>query len=95
MMFTGFFYIMSLTDRRATFCQYHDVNSIKKSADCWPIIGRPLPDASLMTKPLKIGGSVYETFNLGASTKKSLADQEISQNRRRRQTTSLDFPDFC
>ena len=40
-----------------------------------------------MTKPLKIGGSVNETFNLGASTKKSSADQKIFQNRCRRRPT--------
>ena len=87
-----FFDKMSSTDRlaingrltpddRATVCRYHDVNFFKKSADCRPIIGRPSPDASSMTKPLKIGGSVNETFNLGASTKKSSADQKICKNR--------------
>ena len=35
-----------------------------------------------MTKPVKIGGSVNETFNLGALTKKSSADKKISQNRK-------------
>ena len=59
----------------------------KTSADCRPIIGRPSPDASPMTNPLKIGGSVNETFNLGASTKKSSADQKIFQNRCRRRST--------
>ena len=57
---------------------------MKKSSKSRPIIGRPSPDASPMTKPLKIGGSVNETFNLGASTKKSSADQKICQNRCRR-----------
>ena len=37
-----------------------------------------------MTKPMKISGSVNKTFNLGASTKKSSADQKFSQNRCRR-----------
>ena len=59
----------------------------KRSADCRPIIGRQTPDASPMTKPMKIGGSVNETFNLGASTKKSSADQNICQNRCRRRPT--------
>ena len=71
----------------ATFCRYHDVNSFKTSADYRPIIGRPSPDASPMTNPMKIGGSVNETFNLGASTKKSSADQKFSQNRCRRRPT--------
>ena len=60
---------------------------MKKSSKRRPIIGRPSPDASPMTKPLKIGGSVNETFNLGASTKKSSADQKIFQNRCRRRPT--------
>ena len=68
-------------DDRATFSWYHDKKIFKTSADCRPIIGRPSPDASPMTKPLKIGESVNETFNLGASTKKSSADQKIFQNR--------------
>ena len=74
-------------DDRATFGRYHDEKIFKTSADCRPIIGRPSPDASPMTKPLKIGGSVNETFNLGASTKKSSADQKIFQNRCRRRPT--------
>ena len=74
-------------DDRATFGRYHDVNFFKKSADCRPIIGRPSPDASPMTKPMKIGGSVNETFNLGASTRKSSADQKFSQNRCRHRPT--------
>ena len=93
-----FFDKMSLTDHlaingrltpddRATFGRYHDVNFFKKSANCLPIIGRPSPDALPMTKPLKIGGSVNETFNLGASTKKSSADQKICENRCRRRPT--------
>ena len=74
-------------DDRASFGRYHDVNFFKTSADCRPIIGRPSPDASPMTKPMKIGGSVNETFNLGASTKKSSADQKFCQNRCRRRPT--------
>ena len=72
------------SDDRATFGRYPDEKIFKTSADCRPIIGRPSPDASPMTKPLKIGGSVNETFNLGASTKKSSADQKIFKNRCRR-----------
>ena len=72
---------------RATFGRYPDVNFFKMSADYRPIIGRPSPDASPMTKPMKIGGSVNETFNLGASTKKSSGDQKLSQNRCRRRPT--------
>ena len=83
-----FFDKMSSTDRlaivgrltpddRATYGRYHDEKIFNKSADRRPIIGRPSPDASPMTKPLKIGGSVNETFNLSASTKKSSADQKI------------------
>ena len=60
---------------------------MKKSSKHRPIIGRPLPDASPMTKPLKIGGSVNETFNYGVSTKTSSADQQIFQNRCRRRPT--------
>ena len=74
-------------DVRATFGRYHDEKIFKTSADCRPSIGRPSPDASPMTKPLKIGGSVNETFNLGASTKKSSADQNIFQNRCRHRPT--------
>ena len=74
-------------DDRATFGRYYDEKIVQKSADCRPIIGRPSPDVSPMTKPLKIGGSVNETFNLGASTKKSSADQKICQNRCRRRPT--------
>ena len=83
-----FFDIMSSTDRlaivgrltpddRATFGRYHDKKIFKQSVDRRPIIGRPSPDASPMTKPLKIGGLANETFNFGASTKKSSADQKI------------------
>ena len=93
-----FFDKMSSTDRlaivgrltpadRATFGRCHDEKIFKKSADYRPIIGRSSPDASPMTKPLKIGGSVNETFNLGASTKKLSADQKICQNRCRRRPT--------
>ena len=74
-------------DGRATFGRYLDENIFKMSADCRSIIGRPSPDASPMTKPLKIGGSVNETFNLGVSIKKSSADQNIRQNRCRRRPT--------
>ena len=74
-------------DDRATVGRYHDEKFFKMSADCRPIIGRPSPDASPMTKPMKIGGSVNETFNLGASTKKSSADQKNCQNRCRRRPT--------
>ena len=74
-------------DDHATFGRYHDEKIFKTSADCRPIIGRPSPDASPMTKPLKIGRSVNETFNLCASTKKSSADQKIFQNRCRRRPT--------
>ena len=84
--------LMSLTDRLpivgqltpddlATFDRYHSEKIFKKSADCRPIIGRPSPDASPMTKPMNIGGSVNDTFNLGASTEKSSADQKICQSR--------------
>ena len=71
-------------DGRVTFGRYLDEKIFKMSADCRSIIGRPSPDASPMAKSLKIGGSVNETFNLGASTKKSSADQNIRQNRCRR-----------
>ena len=81
-------------DDRTTFGRYHDEKMFKTSADCRPIIGRPSPDASPMTKPLKIGGSVNEIFNLGASTKKASADQKIFQNQCRRRLTSPDFPIF-
>ena len=74
-------------DDRATFGRYHDVNFFKTSANCRPIIGRPSPDALPTTKPMKIGGSDNETVNLGASTKKSYADQKFSQNRCRRRPT--------
>ena len=84
-----FFDKMSSTDRlaivgrltpddRATFGRYHNGKIFNISDDYRPIIGRPSPDASLMTKPMKIGGSVNDTFNLGASTKKSSADQKKS-----------------
>ena len=65
-------------DDRATFGRYHDEKIFHHP---------PSPDASPMTKPLKIGGSVNEFFNLGASTKKSSADQKIFQNRYRRRPT--------
>ena len=58
-------------DYQATFGRYHGVNFFKTSTDC----------RSPMTKPLKFSGSVNETFNLGASTKKSSADQKIRRNR--------------
>ena len=74
-------------DDRATFGRFHDVNFFTTSADCRPIIGRRSPDASPMTNPMKIGGSVNETFNFGASTKKSSADKKFSQNRCRRRPT--------
>ena len=75
-------------DDRATFDRYHDVhvNVFKKSATCRPNIRRPSPDASPMTKPMKIGGWVNETFNLGASIKKSSANQKISRNRCRQRS---------
>ena len=76
-------------DDRATFGRYHDEKIFKTSADCRPIIGRLSPDASPITKPLKIGGSANETFNFGASTKKSSADQKIFQNRCRRRPIFL------
>ena len=60
---------------------------MKKSSKSPPIVGRPSPDASVMTEPMKMGVSVNETFNLGASTKKSSADQKIRQNRCRRRLT--------
>ena len=93
-----FFDKMSSTDRlaivgrltpddRATFGRYLVEKLFKMSAVCRPIIGRPSPDASPTTKPLKIGRSVNETFSLGASTKKSSADQKICQNRCRRRPT--------
>ena len=81
-------------DDRATFGRYLDEKIFKTSADCRPIIGRPSPDASPITKPLKIGGSVNEIFNLGASTKKSSADQKIFQNRCRRRPTIARFSHF-
>ena len=72
---------------------------MEKSSKCRPIIGRPSPDASPMTKPMKIGGSVNETFNLGASTKKVVGRPQnfpksvptSADNR----PTSPDFPVFC
>ena len=82
-------------DDRATFGRYHGEIIFKKSADCLPIMGRPSPNASPMAKPIKIGGSVNETFNLGASTKKSSADQKICQKWcRRRSTISRRRPFF-
>ena len=75
-------------DDRATLGRFHDEKIFKKSADCRPIIGRPSPDASPMTKPLKIGGSFNGTFNFGASTKKSSADQKNLPK------SVLDFPIF-
>ena len=92
-----FFDKMSSTDRlaivgrwtpddRATFGRYHDEKISQRSVDCRQIIERPSPDASPMIKPLKIGGSVNETFNLVAS-KRSFADQQVCQNRCRRQST--------
>ena len=96
-----FFDKMSSTDRLAivgrlkpddlaTFGRYHE-KIFKKSADCRPINGRPSPDASPMIKPLKIGKSVNETFNLGASTKKSSVDQK---NLRKSVPTSPNCPIF-
>ena len=70
-------------DDRTTFIRYHDVNSFETSADCRPIIRRSSP----MTNPMKIGGSVNETFTFGASTKTSSADKKFSQNRCRRRPT--------
>ena len=67
-------------DDRATLGRYNDEKIFKKSADCRPIIGRPSPDASPMTKPLKIGGSVNETFNLGASTKSRRPTKKSAKN---------------
>ena len=67
------------------------MKNLQKSADCRPIIGRQSPDASPMTKPLKIGGSVNETFNLGASTKKVVGRPK---NLRKSVPTSADFPIF-
>ena len=43
----------STADDRATFGLYYDERISKKSTDCRPIIGRPLPDAAPMTKPCK------------------------------------------
>ena len=97
-----FFDKMSSTDRlddRANFGRYYDVNFFKKSTDCRPIIGRPSPDASPMTKLLKIVGSVNETFNLGASTNKVVGRPKnqlksvptTADNR----PTSPDFPHVC
>ena len=94
-VYRRFFNEMSSTDRlaivgrltpddRATFGRYHGVNVFKSAADCRPFIGRPTPNTSPMTKPLKIRRSVNETFTFGASTKKSSADQKIIQNRCRR-----------
>ena len=112
-VYRRFFDKMSSTDRlaivgrltpddRVTIDGYHDVNFLTKSADCRSIIGRPSSDASSMRKTLKIGGSVNETFNLYASTKKSPVDQKISQYRCRHRPTSADnrpispnFPNFC
>ena len=80
--------------KRATFGRYDDVNFFKTSVDCRPIIGRPSPHAS-PTKPLKIVGSVNETFNLGASTTKSSTDQTISQNLCQCRPKIDDYPKFC
>ena len=59
-----FFDKTSPTDRLAIVDRYHDVNFFKTSANYRPIIGWPSPDASPMTKPIKIGGSVNEIFIL-------------------------------
>ena len=67
-------------------------SSADKSADLRSISWRKfLPKRRLIidrrfkvAKPLKLGGSINETFNLGASRKKSSADQKINQNRRSR-----------
>ena len=80
-------------DDRATFGRYYD----EKSSKSRPIIGRPSPDASPMTKSLKIGGSVNETFNLGASKKsrrptKNLPKSVLTPADNR--PTSPDFPIF-
>ena len=79
--------------------RYHDVNFFKTSTDCQPIIGRPSPDASPMTNPLKIGGSVNETFNLGARTKKRVGRPKNPQNRCRCRPTidrcRPSFPNFA
>ena len=82
-----FFDTMSWTDRLAIVGRTSADIMMKKSSKCRPIIGRPSPDASPMTRPMKIGGSVNETFNLGASTKKSSTDQKNCQNRCRRRPT--------
>ena len=86
-------------DDWAIFGRYHDEKIFKKSADCRPIIGRPSPDASPMTKPLKIGGSVNETFKLGCFDKKVVGRPKnlpksvptSADNR----PMSPDFPIFC
>ena len=67
-----------------------------KSSKSRPIIGRPSPDVSAMAKPLKIGGSVNETFNFFRQkshrpTKKSAKiGADVGHNR----PTSPDFPIF-
>ena len=76
-------------DDRATLGRYHIE---KKSSKSRPVNGRQLPDASPMTKPLKIGGT--ETLNLGASTKKSSADPKICQNRCRQSADVARFFHF-
>ena len=64
-------YLINDADDRATFGRYLDEKILKMPADCRSIIDRPSPDASPITKPLKIGGSVKQTFNLGCFDKKS------------------------
>ena len=80
-------------DDRATVGRFHDVDFFKKSADFMPIIGRPSPDASPMTKRLKIGGSVNETFNkkVVGRPKNLQKSVPISADNR---PTSPDFPIF-
>ena len=84
-------------DYHATFGRYQDGNSTKITADCRSIIGWPSYYASLMTKPMKIGGS-DETLNLVASTKKSSPSQRNRKNLSKRRPTidrqSPDFPNF-
>ena len=81
-------------DDRATFGRYLDEQIFNMSADCRSIIGRPSPEASPMTNPLKIGGSLNETFNLGAATKKSSADKKSAKICADVGRQSPDFPIF-
>ena len=55
------------------------VYSIKKFANCWSIIGRPSPHASLMTKPHVNRRIGKRNIELDCFDKKSSADQNLIQ----------------